>query len=31
MPASVMPKETPATGNSCAATGGVRLTGISVT
>src|SRR5574337_430899 len=26
--ASVTPRETPATGNSCAATGGVRLTGI---
>src|SRR5665811_971439 len=26
--ASAMPKETPATGNSCVATGGVRLTGI---
>jgi hypothetical protein len=26
--ASAMPKETPATGNNCAATGGVRLTGI---
>jgi len=30
IPASVTPKETPATGNSCAATGVVRFTGITV-